>query len=150
MQDNNSRDIEVTRKQVLGILQIGWATYVERFYCLSPEAQATFLVKQGYARFADVLAHIIAWWEEGQRAIENLLNDPNFNAPAYDVDAFNAQAIERFRGLSDPAVIQYFEETRKALRDLVINLPNDAFLNKKIIERLHIEVVGHLGEHDIP
>ncbi len=141
---------ELVRKKVLDVLQTGWATYVERFYCLSSEAQATFLVKQGYVRFADVLAHIIAWWEEGKRAVENLLNDPDFNLPEYDVDAFNAQAIERFRNLSDPAVIHSFEYTREALLNLIISLPDDAFQNKKISERLHIEVVGHLGEHDIP
>ena len=38
---------EPTRKQVLDTLQIGWATYVERLYNLSPENQATFLEELG-------------------------------------------------------------------------------------------------------
>ncbi len=141
---------ELVRKKVLDTLQTGWATYVERFYCLSPQAQATFLAKQGYVRFADLLAHIIAWWEEGKRAVENLLDDPDFNLPEYDVDAFNAQAVERFHNLGDPAVIKSFEDTRKALLNFVVSLPNDAFQNKKIIKQLDMEVVGHLKDHDIP
>jgi hypothetical protein len=43
--------ITLTRRDVLTILQGDWGTYVQRFRRLSPEAQSTFLVKQGYARF---------------------------------------------------------------------------------------------------
>ena len=141
---------ELTREQITAALQDGWGTYVERFGRLSPEAQAAFLAGQGYARFADLLGHVVAWWEEGLRAIPALLNDPNFGSPDYDVDAFNARAVERFRSLSEPSVIQAFEAARRAWLALVAGLPDDAWQDQMIADRLHIELIGHLEEHMIP
>ena len=140
---------ELTREQIVSALRDGWGTYVERFERLSPEARAACLAQQGYARLADLLAHDIAWWEEGLQAIPALLDDPNFSSPDHDVDAFNAQAVERFRGLDERAVIQTFEAARRAWLDLVARLPDDALRNKRIAGRLHIEVIGHLAEHVI-
>jgi hypothetical protein len=141
---------ELTRNQIFDALQNGWGTYVEQFRRLSPEGQADFLEKQGFARLADLLAHVIAWWEEGQRVIEKLHYDPDFNSPDYDVDSFNAQAVERSRHLDEAATIQSFERTRQAWFDLVNRLPTATFQNKKIVDRLHIEVIGHLEEHRLP
>jgi hypothetical protein len=39
---------------------------------------------------------------------------------------------------------------RGALLDFVTSLPEDAFQNNKIVERLYIEVLDHLKEHEIP
>jgi hypothetical protein len=142
--------IELTRAQIVGALQHDWATYVERFQRLSPEAQAAFLDQQGYARLGDLLAHIIAWWEDGQQVIGTWLDDPGFNAPEYEVDSFNAQAVERFRPLTETAVIQSFEHTRQTWLNLVTGLPAEAFQNHKIVDRLHVEVVDHLAEHALP
>ena len=139
----------LTRGQIMSALQDGWGTYVEHFERLSPEAQAAFLDRQGYACLGDLLGHVVAWWEEGQRAIQALLDDPGFDAPDYDVDAFNAQAVERFRAMDEPAVIQAFEAARQAWLALLACLPDDALRDKKIADRLHIEVIGHLAEHDI-
>ena len=139
----------LTRGQIISALRDGWGTYVERFERLSPEAQAAFLARQGYARLADLLGHVVAWWEEGQRATLALLDDPNFSSPDYDVDAFNARAVERFHGLDEPAVVHAFEAARRAWLDVVARLPDDVLQNKKIADRLHIEIIGHLGEHDI-
>ncbi|MCX6029924.1 MAG: hypothetical protein NT169_11570 [Chloroflexi bacterium] len=140
---------ELTRAQVLGALCEGWGTYVARFRRLSPAAQAAFLVKQGYARLADLLAHVVAWWREGQQAIQSMLDDPNFQSRNYDVDAFNAQAITSCRDLGELAVIEAFESARQSWLALVAGLPEDAFQNQKIIERLQIELIGHLAEHEI-
>jgi hypothetical protein len=139
---------ELTREQIFEALQ-NWASYVERFRRLSPAEQAAFVEKQGYGRLADLLAHVIAWWEEGQRVIKKLLVDPAFTSPNYDEDSFNAQAVERSRHLDEAAIIQSFERTRAAWFDLVNNLPDEAFQNKKITDRLHIELIGHLEEHKI-
>ncbi len=73
-----------------------------------------------------------------------------FNSPNYEVDAFNAQAVQRFSQLDELTVIQSFESMRGALLDFVTSLPEDAFQNNKIVERLYIEVLDHLKEHEIP
>ncbi len=140
---------ELTREQIVSALQDGWGTYVERFERLSPEAQAAFLARQGYAHLADLLGHVVAWWEEGQPAVATLLDDPTFSSPDYDVDAFNARAVERFRNLDEPAVIRTFEAARQAWLALVARLPDEALRNERIAGRLHIELIGHLAEHAI-
>ncbi len=140
---------ELTRDQIVSALQDGWGTYVERFERLEPGAQAAFLARQGYARLADLLGHVVAWWEEGQPAVSTLLADPTFSSPDYDVDAFNARAVERFRGQDEPAVIRTFEAARQAWLALVARLPEEALRNERIAGRLHIEIIGHLAEHAI-
>jgi hypothetical protein len=140
---------ELTREQITSALRDGWGNYVERFERLSPEAQAAFLARQGYARLADLLGHVVAWWDEGLPAVAAMLDDPTFSSPDYDVDAFNARAVERFRGLDEPAVIRTFEAARQAWLALVARLPDDALRNERIAGRLHIEIIGHLAEHAI-
>jgi len=139
----------LTRQKVLNILQGDWATYVQRFRCLSPEAQSIFLAKQGYARFADLLYHIIAWWEVGYHAIERYLTDPQFQPREYDVDAFNAEAIAKAGGLDDDNVIESFEKMRNFLFEFVKALPDTAFENEKVVNQFNMELVGHLSDHNI-
>jgi len=135
------------REQVLATLQNDWGTYAKRFHRLSPEAQAAFLARQGYARLADLLAHVTAWWAEGSRAIENLLIDSGVAWQDYDVDAFNAQAVSRVRELDEIAVIESFEAMRQRMARLVMSLPEATFQQKRVSDRLQIEVIGHYAEH---
>ena len=138
---------ELTREQALDILQNDWAIYVERFQCLSPAAQVEFLTRQGYGSLTDLLAHILAWWEEGQCVIENLRDNPNFVPPDYDVDAFNAQAVERFHPWSEPAMLDAFEQARSNWISFIKNLPASAFQNQQIVYRLYLELIYHMQEH---
>jgi len=140
---------EVTREQTLSDLQDGWATYVERFHKLSPEAQVQFLKEQGYARFADLLGHVTAWWEEGEKAIQGVVKDPGYRWESYDIDAFNARAVERFSGLDEPTVVNSFELARISFTALVSSLSDEAFNNKKISGWLYADVIEHLQDHDI-
>ncbi len=137
----------VTRKQLLESLHTDWGTYLDRFQRLSPEAQAAYLQQQGYARLADLLAHVIAWWREGLQAVPIMLADPDYTAPEHDVDQFNAQAVEKSRDLQEPAVAAIFEDLRQQWLELVGGLPDDAFQNRPIADRLHIELIGHFEEH---
>src|SRR5512133_4349247 len=123
---------ELTREQALEMLQNDWATYVARFQQLSPTAQAEFLTEQGYDSLSSLLAHILVWWEEGQRVIENLRDDPNFAPPGYEVDAFNAAAVARFRSWSEPAMLADFEKARIGWVNFLATLPASAFQNRQI------------------
>jgi hypothetical protein len=140
---------EVTREQTLDALQKGWTTYVSRFHALTADAQARFLEKQGYSRFADMLAHVIAWWEEGEKVIAGILSDPGYRWEEYDIDAFNARAVERFSSLDEPDVVNSFNIARVSFTALVADLPEEAFGNKKILGWLNADVIEHLQDHDI-
>ena len=139
--------MQITRAQLVDTLENDWGTYVDRFASLTPQDQAACLSRQGYARFGDLLAHVIAWWEECNRALQAMLDDPSFITPEYDVDAFNAQAVQRFQKSAEPAVVQAFEAQRHALLALVANLPEDALHDPGIAGRLQVEVIGHMEEH---
>jgi glucokinase len=135
--------------RILRGLQRDWGGYVEGFKTLEPEAQAAFLVRQGYRRFADLLTHVSAWWKEGLQGVMSLLEDRGFTAPQYDVDSFNAQAVEKSQDWSEQEVIQAFEAQRNELVEFVRKLPAEAFENERIVRRLSIEVVGHYDEHKV-
>ena len=140
---------DVTREQTIGALQNGWATYVSRYLKLTPEEQEQFLARQGFARFADLLGHVTAWWQEGEMVINGILKDPEYKWASYEVDAFNAQAVRRFGDLDEQDVINSFELARISFTALVHELPDDAFENKKIASWLYADVVEHLQDHDI-
>ena len=141
---------DLSRQEVLNVLQGDWASYVAHFQRLTPEAQASFLAKQGYARFADLLSHIVAWWEAGYQAIEKFLVDPQFQAKDIDVDTFNAAAVAKTSGLDEDTVIKSFETMRSRWCEFVKALPETAFENEKVVKQFNMELVGHLCEHKIP
>jgi hypothetical protein len=137
----------VTRKELLDALGQDWGTYVERYQRLSDDGKKRFVKAQGFARFADILAHFIAWWEEGIKALEKMPRDPAYQSPDYSVDDFNAQAIKRFSAMDEDAIIGVFEKVRQEMVRLVADLPEAAFREKRISDRLHIEILGHMEEH---
>ena len=103
---------EITREQALDVIQNDWATYVEDFQSFSPAAQAEFLSRQGYGSLSALLAHIIAWWQDGQRVIVSLRDDPGFAPPDYDMDAFNALAVVRIQSWSESSILDALEQAR--------------------------------------
>ena len=138
-----------SRTDILNVLQREWGTYAQRFGALSPRAQSSFLVRQGYTRFADLLAHIIAWWEVGYQTIDKYLADPRHEPQTYDVDAFNANAVANVSGLDEQSVFASFERMRTFLINYVAALPDAAFDNEKVVKQFDMELVGHLDEHRI-
>lgn len=137
----------VTRTELLRALEEDWGTLAARYGALPPEEQARFVKSQGYVRFADLLAHFVAWWEEGIKALERMPHDPAYQSPEYGVDDFNAQAVRRFAAQDEAAVARTFEHTRRELVRVVTGLPEAAFGEKRIADRLYVEIIGHLQEH---
>ena len=142
--------IPVVREQLVKTLEQDWGTYVKRYRLLPENDRRRFLNAQGYTRFANLLAHFIAWWEEGMRKGKIMLEDPGFRPPEYDVDEFNARAVARFSSMDEPGVVRAFEAARKDLTGWIAQLPEKAFRDKRITEWLHMDVLGHLEEHQIP
>ncbi len=139
--------MNISRDRILETLERGWAGYVTTFDGWSPEVQAEFLRRQGYRRFEDVLAHVIAWWRRGRGIVESLVEDSAYQAAEVDVDAFNAQAIQDFSGEDGAAVRQAFEVERQKMVDLLTNLSDDSMQSEKIVGQLNMEIVGHMAEH---
>jgi hypothetical protein len=141
---------EFTLRDVMQVLEEGWGEYVKQFNTLSPEAQAAFLQKEGFANFHDLLAHVIGWWEEGLWIITGILEDPSFTWEERETDAFNLELIEKFRSWSEEDLLLHYENVREALLNLVADLPENALDNKDIRDWLEADVIEHLEDHRIP
>lgn len=137
----------ITRNQLLECLENQWKGYAERFHALSAEDQSAFLTRQGYARLADLLAHVRAWWQAAIPAVKTMINDPALQNEDVDVDRFNAQAVKSVSAWSEAEVVADFERTRQILSVLVQTLPVSAFKDERIAWRLNIEICGHYSEH---
>ena len=154
-----------------------WGTYLERFNRLPVDEQSTRVKQQGYEQFRDILAHILAWWDEGMEVILALAEGREFERRKYDFDAFNAEAVAKYRSWDEAVfenrrvkawirgvVISHAREHLVALsRFLVVdmlanewgtyiadfNRLDDFFLNKDIEGWLRDDVVEHFNEHAI-
>ena len=140
---------EITREQFLDRLQNGWKNYAGRFYRLSPQSQKAFLEKQGYAKLAGLLGHIVAWWQDGAGVVQKMHGDPGFTNPEYDVDLFNARAVEKFGWLDESEVIRIYETQRQAMVDLVTGLTDAEIESERINTRLYYEIIMHWDEHPL-
>ncbi len=87
---------DLTRTELMAALNDGWGAYVARYRMLSPAEQQQWLAAQGYPRFSDLLAHIVAWWVDGQQVIAHVAADPAYPLRDYDVDSFNAGAVAQY------------------------------------------------------
>ena len=139
----------ITRQNVLDLLAGDWADYVPRFQALPPAARAAFLEQQGYKRLADLLAHIVAWWEVGLQAIPRYQGDPAARLAEIDVDSFNARAVEQVRAVNEAEEIKVFEAARLNFIEVVKKLSDDDFKDERILTQIKWELVNHLEDHRI-
>ena len=127
------------------ILQREWAEYPGRFGALPPEKQTAFLKKQGFARFRDLAAHIIAWWEQGIQSIE--ASAQGDVAEVEDIDGFNAEAVDRFGKLEPGEVFARYEQARLTLASLVDSLPEQVYSKPNVQGWLRADVLTHYYDH---
>ena len=139
--------LDAPRFLTLDTLRREWEGYVERFNALPDEKQRAFLEKQGFARWRDLLAHIIAWWEDGLEAIDAISKDPGYHHPEKDTDAYNAQAGERFGKLDEAEGLKRFESRRRGFMERIIGLPEKVFGHPQVHARLRSHVIEHYYEH---
>lgn len=137
------------RDQLIASLQHEWGTLAGRFHRLPPPAQEAWLAQQGYARLADVLAHVIAWWEEAMPRIIRLAAGEEVEHKQYDEARFNAEAVARFAAQDEAQVIAAFEADRQQWLALLRDLPDAALADPHIADRLRIELIGHYQEHTL-
>jgi len=139
--------VALSRALVKDTLENEWAGYIERFNQLDAGKQKEFLSKQGFENFHDLVAHVIGWFEETLRVINNVVENSGYMWEGYDVDAFNAELVKKFGAWSDRDLYLHFENVRRSLLDLVDELPKDAFKNQEIESWLSADVVGHFDGH---
>jgi hypothetical protein len=136
---------DAPRFLLIDTLHREWGDYVKGFTSLTEPEQAAFLKKQGFDRFRDVLAHVVAWWEHGIGVIES--SGSGDSADVDDVDAFNAAAVERFGVMDEWQVLAKYEDTRLMFASLVDMLPDEVLIQPDVRSWLRADVIDHYFEH---
>ena len=138
----------MSRKQrVIDFVEIEWATYIERFNRL-PELEGSQRVRgQGYERFRDMLAHILSWWEDVMPAILALAENREVERKKYDFDAFNAEAVAKYKNWDKAEFLAHFEKTRQKAAADFRSMNEAAFEDKRIWGRIYGIFIHHAREH---
>ena len=135
------------KQRTLDFLELEWGTYVERFNRWDEEEKEKRIRDSGYLHFRDMLAHVLAWWEEGARIVTGILYEPGFTWVDPEADAFNVELTSKYGSWSFDDLLKHYEAVRLSLIDLVKKIPDDAFLNKDIESWLASDVVWHYDGH---
>jgi len=138
----------IDRVTVLEYLEVKWPAFVRDALALPDAQRLAWLHRQGYARIADLLAHVVAWWQLGMQVIAHHQVDAEYHHPPMDVDAFNLEAVTRVSALSESEVLADFNTARETLVAFVNGLSDAELANPKINRQLVIEVIEHLHEHE--
>jgi len=87
----------ITKHRTLDYVNYEWGTFVERFDRLPKNEQAKRVKEMGYEQFRDMLAHILAWWDEGMEIILAIAENREYERKKYDFDIFNAEAVAKYK-----------------------------------------------------
>jgi hypothetical protein len=135
------------KQRTINFLEVEWATYVSRFSRWSEEYGLERVNKQGYAHFRDMLAHIVAWWEEAMPIIIALSEEREYERKKYDYDIFNAEAVAKYKTWPEGIFLAHFEKTRqKAVVDLK-SIYKDSYDNRRIQNWINGVFISPAREH---
>ena len=137
----------ITKQRTLDYLQYEWGTYVERFERLPHNVQEGRVTRQGYETFRDMLAHILAWWEEGMAVVRAIAEEREFERKKYDYDVFNAEAVAKYKPWEDAEFMAHFEKTRQSMEAELKSMDETVFGNRRVRSWLRGIVFHHAREH---
>ena len=136
-----------TKQRTLDYINIEWGTYIERFNRLPKEKQGKRVKTMGYESFRDMLAHILAWWEEGMPIILAIAEDRPFERRKYDYDIFNAEAVAKYKSWDEREFLAHFEKTRQKMGADLKSVNEAAFENRRVRSWANGIFIHHAREH---
>ncbi|MBI3163528.1 MAG: ClbS/DfsB family four-helix bundle protein [Chloroflexi bacterium] len=135
------------KQRTLDYLEIEWGTYVERFNRWPVEEGQKRVRDQGYKRFRDMLAHVLAWWEEGMDIIFAIAEGREYARKKYDFDAFNAEAVARYKDWDEAKFLAHFEKTRQNAAAGLRSMQDAAWENRLLQRWVDGIFIEHAREH---
>lgn len=139
--------MSISKQRAVDYVELEWGTYVERFHRLPVEERNKRVKEMGYETFRDLLAHILAWWEEGMEIILAIAEDRPFERKKYDFDAFNAEAVATYQSWEEDAFLAHVENTRQKMASDLKSLDETVFENRRVRAWLHGSILHHAREH---
>lgn len=137
----------ITKQRTLEYLEMEWGSYVERFNRLPRDEQDRRLDLTGFTSLQDLLAHVLAWWQEGMRIITAIAAGRAFERRKYDFDAFNAEAITRYRTWEQADFLAHFAAARQEIAADLQSMDETVFENRRVRAWLDGAVIRHAREH---
>ena len=137
----------ITKQRTLNYVEIEWESYIERFNRLPEAEQAERVRQQGYEQFRDILAHILAWWDEGMDVILALAEEREFQRKKYDFDAFNAEAVDKYKSWDEAEFLSQFEETRQKMGADLRSMDEAVFEKPRVKSWIRGILINHAREH---
>jgi hypothetical protein len=135
------------KQRTLNFLEIEWATYIDRFNRLPAAEGRKRVNEQGYGQFRDMLAHILAWWEEGMEIILAIAEGREYERKKYDFDVFNAEAVARYAVWDEAELLARFEQTRLKAIDELKSMNEAAWENRRLRNWVNGIFIEHAREH---
>src|SRR5215208_5304754 len=139
--------MSLSKQRALDYVGLEWGTYVERFNRLPKEEQKKRVKEMGFESFRDVLAHILAWWEEGMGILHAIAEERPFERKKYDFDAFNAEAIAKYKPWNEKEFLAHFETTRQKMEAGLRSMNEAVFQNRRVRGWLKAIILHHAREH---
>jgi hypothetical protein len=137
----------ITKQRTLDYVNLEWGTYIERFKRLPPVEQERRVKGMGYESFRDMLAHILAWWDEGMDVIRAVAQGREFERKKYDYDVFNADAVAKYRSWEETAFLGQFEGTRQKIEADLKSMDEAVFENRRVRSWVNGIFIHHAREH---
>ncbi|MCC6498838.1 MAG: ClbS/DfsB family four-helix bundle protein [Anaerolineales bacterium] len=137
----------ITKQRTLDYINHEWGSYVERFNRLPKAEREKRLKKIGFESFRDMLAHILAWWDEGMPIIMAIAEGREFERKKYDFDAFNAEAVEKYKSWDEDKFLAHFEKTRQKTEADIQSVNEAAFENRRVRAWADAVFIHHAREH---
>jgi len=137
----------ITKTRTLEYIEQEWGTYAERFHRLPNDEQKKRVKEMGYETFRDMLAHILAWWDEGMGIITAIAEERHFERKKYDFDAFNAEAVAKYKDWDETEFMSHFEKMRQKMVEDLKSMSEEVFENRRVRAWLHSVIYHHAREH---
>jgi len=137
----------ITKQRTLDYVNLEWGTYVERFHRLPKTEQEKRMKAMGYESFRDMLAHILAWWDEGMNIIRAVAEGREFERKKYDFDIFNAEAVAKYKTWDQREFMAHFEKSRQTIGSELQSMKDAAFDHRRVQAWIHAVIIHHAREH---
>jgi len=138
------------RTGLLKRLEQRWSAFAASYAGLS-DSEMTEPGVAGDWSIKDLIAHVSTWEEESLKHLPRLLaggRPPRYSSTYGGIDAFNAQAAERKRGLSLAEVLRQRDETHRRLVEFIKGIHEGEFVREtRCRRRLRLDTYGHYARH---
>ncbi|MEP6896246.1 MAG: ClbS/DfsB family four-helix bundle protein [Chloroflexota bacterium] len=135
------------KQRTLDYVKYEWGTYIERFNRLPKDEQERRRRATGYEQFRDMLAHILAWWDEGMGIILAIAEERQYERKKYDFDVFNAEAVAKYKDSDESEFLNQFEKTRQKMEADLGSMNEAVFENRRVQSWVRGVIIDHAREH---